>query len=734
MPRVSPLIRPRASGPSAASRGRRARGRSRRRPSTRPARERARSRRRRRSARARRAATGSPRRSTRIAPSSAYCRACRRAPRRPRVLSSPSGAAPRSAPDVDEDEAARAVRGLGLAGREARLPEERGLLVARDARDRQRLRRAAAASPIDARRGDERAAAAPRSTPNSASSSSSQSSRSRSSSIVREAFVRSVAWIAPVGELPDEPGVDRAERELAGGSVGAREQPLELAWPRSTGRGRARCARARARAGSSAQRSAVRRSCQTMARATGRPVRRSHTTVVSRWFVIPIAGSVGRRAMPASASASAAASTTLRQISSGIVLDPARAAGSAARSPGSRGPDRRSSSSTTRHVVPGRPLVDREDHAALITREVIPPEAPAAAGPLAPGHGGPFGRLRRRPLASWSSGAPRARCACSARATRAAPPGRTRARSAAASSTATTCSSGSRSEPARRPCVATQASTKAYRGQLGGARQVSRRASAGRAARRAARSAGAVRGRARRRAARCRARRTAPRSRRRGARGRSRRARRALGGCTLPDPLSRASEGAPGARRRPVARPRARRRARLAWGRSTRGRTSCCVGPAVRCRGGGLLARPAARAPPRPDVPALELAAPLDGGCLLRIAAASTAILNARVREALACVAVPARGRSVHPPLVGRARRTMHLTPRELDKLAPPQRRLPRAEAARARPAAQLPRGGRADRDAAARAHPRRPLGRRADGPRPAACSAAPGDGPACPR
>ena len=34
-----------------------------------------------------------------------------------------------------------------------------------------------------------------------------------------------------------------------------------------------------------------------------------------------------------------------------------------------------------------RPLVDCEDHAALITREVIPPGARAAAGQLAPGHG-----------------------------------------------------------------------------------------------------------------------------------------------------------------------------------------------------------------------------------------------------------------------------------------------------------------------------------------------------------
>ena len=61
----------------------------------------------------------------------------------------------------------------------------------------------------------------------------------------------------------------------------------------------------------------------------------------------------------------------------------------------------------------------------------------------------------------------------------------------------------------------------------------------------------------------------------------------------------------------------------------------------------------------------------------------------------------------------------MHLTPRDLDKLVLHQAGVPRAEAAGARPAPQLPRGGRADRDAAARVHPRRPVGRRADGPRP---------------
>ncbi len=46
-----------------------------------------------------------------------------------------------------------------------------------------------------------------------------------------------------------------------------------------------------------AQISAVRRSCQTMARCTAVPVMRSHTTVVSRWLVMPMAAMslAGRR-------------------------------------------------------------------------------------------------------------------------------------------------------------------------------------------------------------------------------------------------------------------------------------------------------------------------------------------------------------------------------------------------------------------------------------------------------
>lgn len=61
------------------------------------------------------------------------------------------------------------------------------------------------------------------------------------------------------------------------------------------------------------------------------------------------------------------------------------------------------------------------------------------------------------------------------------------------------------------------------------------------------------------------------------------------------------------------------------------------TGPAVAVPAEQLLTRP--RAPTRLDHAALELASPIAGGCLLRIAGRSTAILSDRVRQALACVA-----------------------------------------------------------------------------------------------
>ena len=64
---------------------------------------------------------------------------------------------------------------------------------------------------------------------------------------------------------------------------------------------------------SSSQRAAVLRSCHTMARWRGAPVRRSHTTAVSRWLVMPIAAT-GRSS---SARRSAIVACTASQISTG---------------------------------------------------------------------------------------------------------------------------------------------------------------------------------------------------------------------------------------------------------------------------------------------------------------------------------------------------------------------------------------------------------------------------------
>ena len=83
--------------------------------------------------------------------------------------------------------------------------------------------------------------------------------------------------------------------------VSARRPPRPAAttswWPRSRGRAPARCGPATSgrcpRSASSAHRAAVRRSCHTMARCSGSPVRRSQATTVSRWLVMPMARAAG---------------------------------------------------------------------------------------------------------------------------------------------------------------------------------------------------------------------------------------------------------------------------------------------------------------------------------------------------------------------------------------------------------------------------------------------------------
>ena len=89
--------------------------------------------------------------------------------------------------------------------------------------------------------------------------------------------------------------------------------------PRNRGRAAGRCVRRTSgsapSAFSSAHTSAVRRSCQTIARWIGSPVARSQTTTVSRWLVMPIAAT--RLGVDRRASASRTTASVSRQICSG---------------------------------------------------------------------------------------------------------------------------------------------------------------------------------------------------------------------------------------------------------------------------------------------------------------------------------------------------------------------------------------------------------------------------------
>ncbi len=118
----------------------------------------------------------------------------------------------------------------------------------------------------------------------------------------------------PASSRPCPPPA-RPARRGAGGPGRAAATP---AWSRrSRDRPPGRCARGASAptplSRSSRQRSLVRRSCQTIAGATGASVRRSHSTTVSRWLVMP--SPTGRS--PAAASASRMASSETRKISSG---------------------------------------------------------------------------------------------------------------------------------------------------------------------------------------------------------------------------------------------------------------------------------------------------------------------------------------------------------------------------------------------------------------------------------
>ncbi len=156
------------------------------------------------------------------------------------------------------------------------------------------------------------------------SMNSSQSPVARLKSSVRLAFdssVRCCCWppasfqASQLSIVPNASSPSSARRRSAGSEASSQASLVPEKYGSSSRPVR------RATSGSSpsalrrAQASAVRRSCHTIAGATGRPFARSHSTVVSRWFVMPTAATSATVAR-ARASTSAMVATCVAQISS----------------------------------------------------------------------------------------------------------------------------------------------------------------------------------------------------------------------------------------------------------------------------------------------------------------------------------------------------------------------------------------------------------------------------------
>ena len=262
----------------------------------------------------------------------------RRAATRTRRGCRRAGAAARR-PGLGEHEGAGAERHLRGPGLPAAQPEQRRLLVAGGGAtgmpsivglDARPSRRSAAAARAGCRTG--RAARRP-----------SRRRRAGTAASGRRCRRRHV----DAGEPVQQPRGDVAVGEVPAARRG--RAPSAASSPGRWRRARARCARARSAAcsRSSAHASSVRRSCQTIAGWTARPVARSQTTNVSVWLAMP----------------SAATSAGPRAGARDRLAPPTRtiASGSCSTSPGpgnehSTGTDaeprsRRSASSTTQRVL-----------------------------------------------------------------------------------------------------------------------------------------------------------------------------------------------------------------------------------------------------------------------------------------------------------------------------------------------------------------------------------------------
>ena len=163
-----------------------------------------------------------------------------------------------------------------------------------------------------------------RGTPKIASNSSSHSCRWMSKSMVREAFVASVAWTRPPvrrqsrkqSTVPNASSPAAARRRASGTLSSSHAILLAEKYGSTTSPVRSRIRASCPSATSLSQNPAVRRSCQTTAGWITSPVARSQITTVSRWFVMPIAAR-SVIAIPASASAPSIVATVSRQMSSG---------------------------------------------------------------------------------------------------------------------------------------------------------------------------------------------------------------------------------------------------------------------------------------------------------------------------------------------------------------------------------------------------------------------------------
>ena len=220
----------------------------------------------------------------------------------------------------------------------------------------------------------------------------SSSSSSLQSSVVeveqhRARRVRHVGRVhRAAGQLPEQPRVDRAEREPAPRAPRLARGSTRASSRRSTDRASGRCARGSRRP---AARGTARRCAGPATRSrgcTGSPVARSQTIVVSRWFAIPIASSVGG-ATPASVERGLGRAPDARPELLRILLDPARPRRRDARRAHSRGPRpraRRRRRGTSCRSFPGR---RRGSHRAssMETTRRVPGYAPARSSSLAIG-------------------------------------------------------------------------------------------------------------------------------------------------------------------------------------------------------------------------------------------------------------------------------------------------------------------------------------------------------------